>query len=178
MDDTKATKEISRQIEFYNFQVRGIAWQILITLFISVSVFFLGAQNYVFFFLFLLVSGVFFVIIVMDYLNIKYSVISRERGMSLEQLKYFRGLIRGGEYEEAIKFLRVVDKNAPGRDELVRKVKLIIQFESLIRAKKISWKELDNAARSRNYRISRNYMSGDYFTISVKELGAILKELK
>ena len=117
-------------------------------------------------------------IIVLDYLKVKYSVISRERGMSLEQLKYFRRLILEGSYEDAIKFLSVADKNLAGRADLIKKVRLLIQFEARIKANKISWKDLDEEARKRNYKLTRNYMSGDYFTIPVKEIEEMLKALK
>lgn len=177
MNDADAVKEIGKQMESYNFQVRAIAWQILISLFISVAIYFLGAKEYALFFLFLTMGCAFFLIVVVDYRRIKYSVISRERGLTLDQLRHFRRLIVEKKYEYAIKFLSVVDKNATGKDELIKKVRLLMRFEKLIAAKKISWEDLDEAARNRNYKISRNYMSGDYFTISIKELEAILKSL-
>lgn len=167
------TREITKQVESYEFQVRAIAWQILISLSITLGVFFLGEGNYILFLVGLFVGMVFFAIVVMDYRKIKLNIISRERGMKPAELRRFRILMRSKRYEDTKRFLNNLSDIAPGQKaDYFRKMDLSRKLDRMVAEKRISIGSLERMARENGFKLQR-----DYYKMRVQELEAIVGEV-
>ena len=165
------TKEITRQIEAYTFQVKAIAWQILISLAVTIAVYFLGAKEYNFFFIALGFAGVFFIGVVIDYSKVRFNIVSRERGMSTSELKWFWTIVRGKSYIDAMKFLKSMnDSTAAQKAELLNTIILLQKFEGLIKKKNLSKKQVKKIAKDNGYAIP-----DEYYKMSLKSLEAMIK---
>ena len=178
------TKEIAKQIEAYTFQVKAIAWQVLISIFVTVAVYFLGAGNYSLFFICLGLAGVFFIAVVVDYLGIRFNIISRERGMNTSELRWFRTLVRDKKYVDAERFLKAMTDATPKqKSELINALVLLKKFESIIQKKNLSETQLRKIASSNGltllaerYRMTDKELEIMIYAVSNYKSQALLEE--